>query len=454
MIGFGSIGKALLPLIKRHIVSDSPITIISPDDSNRHVAEEYGAHFLHLALTKENYEATLSRIIGDQSKRSFIVSVCNEVSSKDLMRFAAHHNTHYIDTVVEPWPGFYFNNQLSKAEQTNYALRESLQALKIELKGLPTAVSCCGANPGMVSWLLKEALLNLASDLGYEVTTPTSQVEWANLVRDLGVKGVHIAERDTQISASPKQPDVFENTWSASGCMAECLQPAELGWGTHETALPQDAHEHMTGCKAAIYLDVPGGATKVQTWTPTQGTHFGYLVTHNEAISIADYFSIKEAGEVIYRPTCHYAYHPSDATVASLEELFTVRNGMHHDKVKIFTEDEIVSGADELGVLLYGHAKGAYWYGSRLTIEETRILAPHQNATGLQVSSAVLAGMFYCIENPNVGLLEADEMNHEETLSVQKPYLGKIFGMYTDWKPKTKDQTQDPWQFETIRISN
>jgi homospermidine synthase len=31
-------------------------------------------------------------------------------------------------------------------------------------------------------------------------------------------------------------------------------------------------------------------------------------------------------------------------------------------------EEEIVTGMDELGVLLYGHEKNAYWYGSQLTI--------------------------------------------------------------------------------------
>ena len=39
-------------------------------------------------------------------------------------------------------------------------------------------------------------------------------------------------------------------------------------------------------------------------------------------------------------------------------------------------EDELVDGVDELGVLLYGHAKGAYWFGSQLSLEETRALAP------------------------------------------------------------------------------
>ena len=65
-----------------------------------------------------------------------------------------------------------------------------------------------------------------------------------------------------------------------------------------------------------------------------------------------------------------------------------------------WTRDQIADGRDELGVLLYGHKKNAYWFGSQLSIEEARKLAPYQSATGLQVTSAVLTGMIWAIENP------------------------------------------------------
>ncbi len=58
---------------------------------------------------------------------------------------------------------------------------------------------------------------------------------------------------------------------------------------------------------------------------------------------------------------------------------------------------------DELGVLLYGHSKNAYWYGSQLTIEDTRRRVPDQNATALQVTSAVIAGMAWALKNPEKG---------------------------------------------------
>jgi homospermidine synthase len=67
-------------------------------------------------------------------------------------------------------------------------------------------------------------------------------------------------------------------------------------------------------------------------------------------------------------------------------------------------------------VLLYGHDKNAYWFGSRLSLAETRELAPYQNATGLQVTSAVLAGMVWALENPTAGIVEADEIDFKRCL--------------------------------------
>ncbi len=309
----------------------------------------------------------------------------------------------------------------------------------------------------MVSWLVKQALLNLAKDTGETITVPANREEWGQLMFSLGVKGIHIAERDTQRAAIQKQPNQFLNTWSVEGLIFESTQPAELGWGTHEKSLPENAQEHTYGCKAAIFINKPAATTKVRTWTPSTGAHYGLLITHNEAISISDYFTIKNDEGVVYRPTCHYAYRPSDVTIESLEELFTENNGIPQDNLHVLGEDEIVDGKDELGVLLYGHAKNAYWFGSQLSIEEARLLAPYQNATGLQVSSAILAGIIWAIRHPKAGLVEADEVDYDECLEIQKPYLGKLEGYYTDWNPLTaidnvaeNPDREDPWQFKNI----
>jgi homospermidine synthase len=306
--------------------------------------------------------------------------------------------------------------------------------------------------------MVKQALLNIAADTGHAVTTPATREGWARLSQSLGVKVMHIAERDTQVANIPKQPNEFVNTWSVDGFVSEGAQPAELGWGTHEKHFPADGGRHSAGSGCAIYLNRPGASTRVRTWTPAAGHFHGFLITHSEAISLADYYSVRDGDRVVYRPTSHYAYHPSDNAVLSVHEL-AGRNWHIQDRKRIML-DEITGGIDELGVLLAGHARNAYWYGSQLSIDEARKLATYNSATSLQVTSAALAGLIWAIENPNRGIVEPDEMDHERPLEICRPYLGRLVGKYTDWTPLYERgqlfaedlDINDPWQFKNVRV--
>ena len=111
----------------------------------------------------------------------------------------------------------------------------------------------------MVSWFVKQALLNLAKDINIEHDVPKSRNDWELLMNQVGVKGIHIAERDTQRASSEKPMNIFVNAWSVEGFVSEGLQPAELGWGTHEKWMPENGRTHEKGCQAAIYLLQPGG---------------------------------------------------------------------------------------------------------------------------------------------------------------------------------------------------
>ena len=454
IIGFGSIGMGTLPLIERHFEYDaSRLTVIDPDPDMGNWLRQHRINHVNVALTRENYREVLGGLFGGGP--GFCVNVSVDVSSLDVMTFCREIGVLYIDTVVEPWAGYYFETPDNEA-RTNYALRQAVRDEATRNPGGPTAVSCCGANPGMVSWFVKEALLRLASDLGQETTAPTAREDWARLMRDLGVKGLHIAERDTQVRLRPRPRGTFVNTWSVEGFIAEGLQPAELGWGSFEPWFPEIGHRHERGCRSAIWLERPGAITRVHTWCPTPGPQFGFLVTHNEAISISDYYTVGNPAAPVFRPTCHYAYHPCDEAVLSLEEMFG--SGRKQARQEILTADEIAEGGDELGVLLFGHERNALWYGSRLSNAEARQLAPLQNATGLQVSSAIIAGMVWALENPTAGIVETDEIDHVRCLDIQRPYLGAVEAHYTDWTPLSdrwelfpEDIDEgEPWAFRNV----
>ncbi|MBK8174146.1 MAG: homospermidine synthase [Rhodospirillales bacterium] len=456
IVGFGSIGQGVLPLILRHV--DLPadrITVVTAEDRGHAEAKAYGVLFIETALTRENYRTTLEPLLGPGD---FLLNLSVDVSSVALIEFAHQRRALYLDTCIEPWPGGYTDPSLTPSQRSNYALRESALALRDRQTGGPTALITHGANPGLVSHFVKEALLNLAADMGHDVAMPANRAEWGALARALEVKVIHIAERDTQVAAQAKRPGEFVNTWSIDGFVSEGCQPAELGWGTHEQNMPEDGRQHAFGCDAAIYLERPGAGTRVRTWTPLEGPFHGFLVTHNESISIADYYTVKNGHGPEYRPTVHYAYHPCDDAVLSLHELAGKNWTLQPEKRLMM--DEIASGIDELGVLLMGHARGAYWYGSRLSIEETRRIAPYNNATSLQVTAAVLAGMVWAIENPRAGIVEPDDIDHARIMEVARPYLGEVVGVYSDWTPlqdravlfAEQLNTSCPWQFINFRV--
>ncbi|GAC1302334.1 MAG: homospermidine synthase [Steroidobacteraceae bacterium] len=455
-VGFGSIGQGVLPLILRHIgTSADRITILTADDSGHGEADQFGVKFVKTSLTRENYRQVLDPHL---QSGDFLLNLSVDVSSVALIRWARERGAMYLDTCIEPWAGGYVDPKASVESRSNYTMRLEALALRSGTGKVPTAVLTHGANPGLVSHFVKQALLNIAEDTGVDAGNPVSRESWAKLSRTLGVKVIHIAERDSQVTNVPKTPNEFVNTWSVDGFVSEGAQPAELGWGTHEKHFPADGGRHRLGSGCAIYLNRPGASTRVRTWTPDAGHFHGFLITHSEAISLADYYTVMDGDEVGYRPTTHYAYHPSDNAVLSVHE-FAGNNWRLQDRKRIMLS-EITAGIDELGVLLAGHAKNAYWYGSQLSIDEARKLAPYNSATSLQVTSAVLAGMIWAMENPNRGIVEPDDMEFRRPLEICKPYLGRVVGQYTDWTPLHQRgelfaedlDVMDPWQFKNIRV--
>jgi homospermidine synthase len=455
MVGFGSIGQGVLPLILRHIgTSADRISIVTADEAGRAEAAKYGVTFVNGALTRDNYRARLEPLLG---AGDFLLNLSVDVSSIALVRLARERGALYLDTCIEPWTGGYFDANASVEKRSNYSMRLDALALR-DGQSHPTAVLTHGANPGLVSHFVKQALLDIAKDTGLDTAKPQNREQWGLLAQRLGIKVIHIAERDTQVSRQPKRQNEFVNTWSVDGFVSEGAQPAELGWGTHERHFPADGGKHEQGSRCAIYLNRPGASTRVRTWTPKAGPFHAFLITHSEAISLADFFTVRDGDVVTYRPTTHYAYHPSDNAVLSLHE-FAGRN-WHLQEHKRIMLDDIVEGIDELGVLLAGHQKNAYWYGSQLSIEQARALAPYNSATSLQVTVAVLAGMVWAMENPTRGVVEPDEMDFQRPLGICMPYLGTVVGRYTDWTPLAgrgelfaEDlDAADPWQFKNIRV--
>src|SRR5580698_1488202 len=185
-VGFGSIGQGVLPLVLRHIgIPAERITIVTAEDKGNEEAAKYGIKFVKERLTRESYRRVLNPLLG---RGDFVINVSVEVSSIALIKLCWEKGAMYLDTCIEPWPGGYTDPTVPPAKRTNYALREEALALRVGNQRAPTAVLTHGANPGLVSHFVKQALLNIAKDVGVDAGTPASRADWGALARRLGVR--------------------------------------------------------------------------------------------------------------------------------------------------------------------------------------------------------------------------------------------------------------------------
>ncbi len=455
MIGCGSIGQAVLSVIGRHLEGiHGRLIVLSADESGRGIAERCRTKFIHCNLTPGNYRTTLKNYVRDGD---LVLNLSVGVSSVDLIRFCAAQGALYVDTSIEPWPGVFDNPMLELHQRTNYAIRAKIIDLATELGcNSPTAVVDHGANPGLVSHFVKRALMDLDRIIRGGNARPSTREEWAHLAHDLRISTIHISERDTQAGQRPKRQGEFINTWSIDGFVDELMQPAELSVGTFEKRWPRGACEHSPG-SGTLYLERPGASTFARSWVPSIGGFQGMLVTHDEVFSLADYLSIRDRNEFLYRPSVMFVYHPCDDAMLSALEL--EGRGWTPQPSRRRLGTDIVEGMDELGVLLTGHDRNAYWYGSQLTIEEARRHVTYANATTVQVTAGAVAAVLWAIRNPRQGVVEPEDLDFEDCLVTAEPYLGRMVGEFTDWTPldgrgkyfPEKLDVQSPWQLQNVR---
>ncbi len=470
IIGCGSVSQCAVPLVLKLIEMPAQnITIMDFADNRERVKDALskGVRYVIDRITPENYNQLLAKYAGPGD---MIIDLAWNIECRAILGWCRDNQVLYINTSVEEWDPY-------KDEQRNDPTKYTLYARHMELRKMieewgdnngTTAIVDHGANPGLVSHFTKRALTDIAKKILSEkskdprrasLEKALENADFARLAQLEGVKTIHISERDTQITNRPKEVNEFVNTWSIEGFYEEGIAPAELGWGTHEKYIPRKAFFHKSGPKNQICLSSLGMKTWVRSWVPS-GEITGMVVRHGEAFSISDRLTVWDGAEAVYRPTVHYAYCPSDSAVNSLHEL-EMRQFKLQAKQRILS-DEIISGRDELGVLLMGHDFKSWWTGSILDINEARRLVPHQNATTLQVAISVVSAAIWAIRHPKSGFRLPDDLDHQEILDASMPYIKPFVSEAVDWTPLMNMNTkytkydvptiseEDAWQFTSF----
>jgi len=473
LLGFGSVAQCTLPILVKLVKMPlRRITVMDFEDKTKLMKPwtQRGVRYVRQRITRSNMGAVFGKHLdaGD-----LLIDLAWNIDCGEILQWCHDHGVLYVNTSIELWDPYENAQGASPQKMTLYWRHMNIRRLtaRWKTKGV-SAVLEHGANPGLISHFTKQGLLDIGEKLLGDRKVKGAKAEkirqfikdqtFNRLAMEVGVKVIHVSERDTQISDQPKAVGEFVNTWSIEEFREEGTTTSEMGWGTHEKQLPALAFQHKEGPRNQICLARMGMNTWVRSWVPDYRIN-GMIVRHGEAFTISDHLTVRKNGKAVYRPTVHYAYCPCDAAIASLNELRGDGYRLQ-DNLRIMN-DEITTGHDILGALLMGHAYNSWWTGSDLSIQESRRLVPHQNATTMQVAISAVAAAMWMIKNPEMGVCVPDDLPHEFVLKVSKPYLGKFISKPSDWTPLKhfrsvfKDYSRpdmdwkDPWQFKNFLIT-
>ena len=452
IIGCGSIGTALLPLLIKFIVMPPSNITICDKNANRFAKISQfvfqGVKTKHIKITKENATKLIIDELGF-GQDDLIIDASYEINTEYMFNLCSSYGISFINSAVEIWEK---EPEMKEVDYTFYNRFKNLEtknsANVIKKNNFIVSLGC---NPGNVNIWTLYALekINKQNDN----FTFSSYAELAKL---MGLKTIHISEKDTQIIDKPKRANEYVNSWASDSVSwyDEAFSFCEISWGTHETKIPNNFRPELSNDYQIIINDT-GCETFAYTYTPISKNVIGMLIRHEESYTICKALTLTDSTKkIIYKPSVYYVYKPNDSAVASTMEA-RANNNQPQPTCRLMTDD-IVEGRDELGVTLFFENGDIYWVGSLLDIKEARLLYDGQfdniiNATVVQVVAGYLGGIFHLIElieqKKYHGLLLPEDLPVSKFIKRTRPMLGP-FGLMevTDWDVDCADP-KNLWQF-------
>lgn len=443
IIGCGAVAQCTIPLLFKHIpIKPHNILVIDFVDNRVFIADavQNGLIFIQEKITQDNFKTILGNYL---NSGDICIDLANQVDTYDVLSWCLARNILYLNTNLNNW----HNEPIPL-----YELYRNIKKLAEQSKNnSATAIISHGANPGLVSSFVKQALCDITQTVIAKphATHDVRRLEQAlmnndypRLAQALDIKTIHIAEQDSQSGINNhKYATEFLNTWSVIEFITECIANVEFSWGTHELKVPADG---MVIDNIAL-INTRALNVKLRSWVPYQEI-VGIVPPHDETLTIADYLTISNDTGVAYRPTVLFVYHVCPQADYSLKELESL-NFVPQAQQRIL-KSELTSGSEKMGSLLMGNGATSWWTGSILTLEESNKILPNHNATVLQVSAGVIAALIEMIKKPAMGIRFPEDLDHEVILNHAKPYLGDFVSQPVQWKPH-KDTR---WQFDDFMI--
>ena len=449
--GFGAVGKSFYEKVSKEIkFNENKYYIITRDKTEFEAYVNMGgmvANFITEDVNKENFSQIFEKYL---SSGDLLIDFADTVGTKDICEWCANKNIMYINTGEADWPENWYSilkeNQKKNLLKEKYKNQDNVNNAPIVLQH--------GNNPGLVSHFVKAGLgyiVNTQFKKSKELKALIKENKFNELAYKLGLKEIHINDIDLQEINEQWRKDTLLNTWCIDSFFFEMLSESTIDFGTSENIDFRDKCKFIDEEAGFLELKKLAVEQKCKTYYPN-GKFEGFLVPHEETITIANSLEVKENGKLVYRPTVLFLYFPCDmakkyfsnAKVNSYPEpdpskpLDTdgkdgdtiIRGYIYPKNAEIVYKEKITKGTEYVGALLMGENFSPVWVGNRVDLSylyKDKKTSYWQTPTITPVAMSALAATCWMIKNKTKGgiYFPDDIKDYKYILKLAEKYISK-----------------------------
>ena len=419
--GFGAVGKSFFEKLGNEIIYDeNKYYVITRDKTEFEAYINMGgiaSNFYTYDINKANFEEIFSKFIGEGD---ILIDFADTVGTKDILIWCAENNIMYLNTGEADWPENWYNifDEFLKKKALINSYKEKREYNKYPI------VLHHGNNPGLVSHFVKAAieyivLKQFKSDKNLKKLLKENKFN--EIAKSIGIRMIHVNDIDLQKTNFNYIDNNLSNTWCIDSFFFELLSEATQNLGTHEDVSNLD---FKALDKERGFLEYKKLAFDLKCGTYYPNGYFnGYLVPHEETITIASSLEVIEDDKVIYRPSTMFIYKPcslaeeylSKSKVNSYPDFDInkplddnekiVRGHIYPFDSEILYKEKIKEGTEYVGVLILGDKFDPVWVGNRV---ELSFLYKKKNSywqtpTITPVAMSALSVLCWMIKNKEKG---------------------------------------------------
>lgn len=449
--GFGAVGKSFYEKVQKEIkFNENNYYVITADKSEFNAYINMGgmvANFVESNVSKDNFKEVFEKYLGEGD---LLIDFADTVGTKDICKWCAEKNIMYINTGEADWPESWYSilneNLLKNKLKEEYHNNNFVNKYPIVLQH--------GNNPGLVSHFVKagiEYIVNTQFKKNKKLKKLIKDNKFNEAAKYLDIKMIHINDIDLQKINDVYNKDKMYNTWCIDSFFFEMLSESTIDIGTHERIDFEDKCKLVDYKNGFAELKKLAAETKCCTYYPN-GKFEGFLVPHEETITIAKSLEVKEAGKVIYRPSVMFVYSPceyarkymKDAKVNDYPEsnpqkpmdcenengVTITRGYLYPQKAEIVYKEKIESGTEYVGVLLIGENFKPVWVGNRIELSflyKNLKDSYWQTPTITPVAMSALSAICWMIKNKDKGdiYFPDDIPDYKYILKIAEKYISK-----------------------------